>query len=296
MNQLISIFRNLGLTGVLILSVSFQSSAQTANDLKKILEPSYGNWKLADKSQTYNPENLYDFINGAADNFLSYDFQELQVFTYEQAEKYINLEIYIHKGLPQAFGIYSSEKPGDGKFENIGVQGYVGQDMCNFYTGNYYVKISTHESNPEIPEILRKMAKDLAQRLVKNPECPKAIVSFPVLDKVPNSESYTNTNFLGYESLHSAYVATYKKGDKSFKVFIIELLSADAAKTMVTKYASAIKASFSGNEGIQQFKDPYNGDIKLEWKGNFIWGILNDQKAKIKDNYLDLTRAMLFGK
>ncbi len=290
------VFRFVGifLFGIFGLNAAF---TQNTEEIKKLLAPSYDNWKLADKFQVFNPENLYDFINGGADNYLSYDFQELLVSTYEQTgDKYITLEVYKHKGLSQAFGIYSSEKPSDARFENIGVQGYVGADMCNFFAGNYYVKISTHQSGPEIPDLLRKMAKDVAQKLVAEPVFPKAIQAFPVIDKIPNSESYTNTNFLGYESLHSAFLASYKKGDKSFKLFIIELPSAEAAKAMMTGYAKAVKATFSGNEGTYLFKDPYNGDIQLEWKGNFIWGILNEQKAKIKENYLELTRNNLFRK
>jgi hypothetical protein len=204
--------------------------------------------------------------------------------------------VYRHKGLPQAFGIYSSEKPSDAQFENIGVQGYLGTDMCNFYAGNYYIKISTHESASEISSLLRSIATDVAQKLVKNPESPKALLAFPSIDKIANSESYTNANFLGYESLHSAYLSGYKKGDKTFKLFIIELPTTDAAKNMITAYAKAIKTNFAGNEGQFMFKDPYNGDIQMQWKGNYIWGIVNEQKAKIKENYLEQIRVSLFGK
>jgi len=122
------------------------------------------------------------------------------------------------------------------------------------------------------------------------------LLAFPSIDKIPNSESYTNTNFLGYESLHSAYLSVYKKGKKTFKVFIIELPTTDAAKNMLSAYAKAIKVSFAGNEGLFQFKDPYNGDIQMQWKGNYIWGIVNEQKAKINENYLELVRINLFGK
>lgn len=283
--------------GISILFLSMNLAfAQNAEEIKKVLEPTYETWKLSDKVQIFNPENLYDFINGGADNYLSYDFQDLTVFTYERGDKYITLEVYRHKGLPQAFGIYSSEKPSDAKFEKIGVQGYVGEGICNFYAGNYYIKISTHESASEIPALIHNIATDVAQKLVKNPESPKALLAFPSIDKISNSESYTNTNFLGYESLHSAYLSVYKKGDKTFKGFIIELPTTDAAKNMITAYTKAIKTSFAGNEGVFQFKDPYNGEIQMQWKGNYIWGIVNEQKAKIKENYLELIRINLFGK
>lgn len=283
--------------GIYIISLSVNLAlAQSAEEIKKNLESSYQDWKLSEKVQTFNPENLYDFINGGADNYLSYNFQELSVFTYERGDKYITLEVYRHKGLPQAFGIYSSEKPSDAQFEKIGVQGYVGAGICNFYTGNYYIKISTHESASEIPALLRSMATDVAQKLVKVPQAPKALHAFPSIGRIPNSESFTNTNFLGYESLHSAYLSGYKKGDKTFKLFIIELPTTDAAKNMITAYAKAIKTNFTGNEGVFQFKDPYNGNIQMQWKGNYIWGIVNEQKVKIKENYLELIQTNLFGK
>jgi hypothetical protein len=273
------------------------SFSQPADELKKLFEPRVGDWKLSEKFQAFNPENLYDYIDGGADNYLSYDFKDLLVATYEKTDnKYITVEIYNHKGLPQTFGIYSSEKPSDAMYEIIGAQGYVGTDMCNFFTGNYYVKISTHETTADIPVLLKKIASELANKLVAHAEYPKILAAFPATGKVENSEVYIHTNFLGYEILHSAYQVNYQKSDKIFKMFVIETKSEDEAKLMLEGYAKAIKASFSGSEGINEFKDPYNGVILMEWKGKYIWGLLNDQQVKIKEDYLKLMQENLFRK
>jgi hypothetical protein len=46
------------------------------------LFPVLAGWTQQNAIQKYNPDNLYEYINGAADLYLTYDFQELQVAEY----------------------------------------------------------------------------------------------------------------------------------------------------------------------------------------------------------------------
>ncbi|MHB9098605.1 MAG: DUF6599 family protein, partial [Syntrophales bacterium] len=87
--------------------------------------PEMAGWKQSGEIQIYSRENLYDYIDGAADLYLKYDFQELKVADYENDRKAsVTIEVYRHKTPVHAFGIYSQERLGDANYLDIGAQGY----------------------------------------------------------------------------------------------------------------------------------------------------------------------------
>jgi len=281
---------------LLILSVllAVQVGAQETETIKSYFEPAYGNWKLKDNTQVYDADNLYDYINGAADNYLSFDFMDLISASYEtDPDNYIKVDVYMHKNLNQAYGIYISEKPLNAKQVNVGAQGYEEPGLLNCFTGKYYVKISTHNNSEGIQAVLLNIATDLTQKLNKEPKMPDVLKYFPIDYKIANSESFINSNFLGREFLSSAFIAKYAKGKKTFSVFIIASSSDESAKNTLAKYLKVLGQEFSGNEGRFTLNDPHNGKILLEWKGRYLWGIINDQNVKIKEDYLQLTKELL---
>ena len=78
----------------------------TGVDAGTIAFPELDGWSQPDTPQLYSPENLYEFIDGAADLYLSYEFQEVSVADYRGAGKAaVTVEIYRHSTPTQAFGI-----------------------------------------------------------------------------------------------------------------------------------------------------------------------------------------------
>ena len=109
--------------------------------------PQIGGWKLTAEGTVYTPNNLWDVIDGAADLFLEYGFVDLQIARYQQtADLEIKVELYRHKSAVDAFGMYSQERYPDYHFIDLGTQGYVEKGALNFLCGEYYVKISTVQS------------------------------------------------------------------------------------------------------------------------------------------------------
>ena len=49
--------------------------------------PEIGGWKQPKEVQRFSPDDLYEYIDGAADLYLSYDFQELRVTEYQNEKR-----------------------------------------------------------------------------------------------------------------------------------------------------------------------------------------------------------------
>ena len=130
--------RRLLLIGLLWVFMGFCLFPPTADSqAPSSLFPEMPGWKKPDAIQVFIPDNLYDYINGAADLYLTYDFKELQVAEYVRDDKAsVIIEIYRHGSPTNAFGIYSQERLTNADFLDIGSQGYYEEKVLNFLSGS----------------------------------------------------------------------------------------------------------------------------------------------------------------
>jgi hypothetical protein len=277
---------------ILSIIILLWASPLTAKDFHF---PEMPGWKPSGEIQTFQPENLFDYINGAADLYLSYEFQELKVAEYQNEKKAsVIIEIYKHKNPTLAFGIYSQERLGNSTFLDIGSQGYNEKDILNFITGSYYVKINSYKTGPEEQEILINFAKKVSEHLGKKGTLPSILSLFPGEGKKRNSEKFTYKNYLGYAFLHSAFTAEYELPGTTFKLFIIEGADKGECRDMIQRYLQQVRSPEKNiTEGRYTLSDPYHGELELSWKEKYIGGILNLNDPSLRLKYLKLFEERL---
>lgn len=260
------------------------------SDGKIFAFPEVTGWRQSGEIQTFVPKTLFEYINGGADLYLSYDFQELNVGEYSNEKKAsIIIEVYHHKTPTHAFGIYSQERLSDANFLDIGSQGYIEANVLNFVAGPYYVKINSFNTGPDDREILIAFAKKVAETLGERGALPSILSSFPEEGKKKNSEKFIGKNFLGYSFLHSAFTADYSLSGTTFKLFVIKSAEMSDCKDMIEKYLQQTRSLGQNiSEGRYNISDPHHGEIDLCWKGEYIWGIFNAKDPALRSKYLRL--------
>jgi hypothetical protein len=171
----------------------------------------------------------------------------------------------------------------------VGAQGYSEQDVLNFLTGNYYVKMSSDKTGPEDQEVLLAFAKGVVENLDEKGGLPSRLSSFPTEGKKSNSEKFIARNFMGYSFLHSAFTVDYELSGKQFKLFLIEGVDQKECRDMIEKYLQQTgKPEEDVAEGRHTISDPYHGVVDLYWKGKYVWGILNLGDVSLRSKYLKL--------
>jgi hypothetical protein len=260
------------------------------SNLKTFTFPDVVGWRQSGEIQTFNPETLFEYINGGADLYLTYDFQELKVGEYSNEKKAsVIIEVYRHKTPILAFGIYSQERLPDADFLEIGSQGYIETNVLNFLAGSTYVKINSFKTGADDREILMTFAKRISEALGPGGVLPSILSSFPEEGKKKNSEKFISKNFLGYSFLHSAFAADYSLSGTTFKLFVIELTDKTECKNMIQKYLEQTgKKEENVTEGRYLIRDPHHGEIELDWQGAYVWGILSLNNPDLRSKYLKL--------
>ncbi|MCX6577936.1 MAG: hypothetical protein NTV82_16295, partial [Candidatus Aminicenantes bacterium] len=88
-----------GLAVVLLLLFSGatfqQKPAATASPLASLL-PQLTNWKLAEEPRPFRPDTLFEYIDGAAEVYLSYDFIELLVAQFQEKSTKASMTVEIY--------------------------------------------------------------------------------------------------------------------------------------------------------------------------------------------------------
>jgi len=146
---------------IIILSLIIDCGGGNVNNLYQSIPKQIMNWKAKDKDEIYNRETLYDYLNGGAELYLTYDFKQVIVRRFiglDQDE--IVLDIYDMSSSTEAFGIFSIEF----EEEDVGIgQGSeYGSGLLRFWKERFFVSIITmgdeQTTKPAILELGRAVA------------------------------------------------------------------------------------------------------------------------------------------
>jgi hypothetical protein len=257
---------------------------------KSFVFPGITGWKQSGEPQTFLPGTLYEYINGGADLYLAYDFQDLKVTEYLDDNKgNVTVEVYRHKSPTEAFGIYSQERLPDANYLNIGAQGYMDKNILNFLAGSFYVKINSYNTGADDQGVLQAFAKKIEENLDERGGLPSLLSSFPAEGKLRNSEKFIARNFLGYSILHSAFTADYELSGKRFKLFLMVCKDRNECRTIIHEYLRQVKsAEKEVVEGRHILADPHHGTVDLRWEGVHVWGVLDLAEPDLRSRHLKL--------
>jgi hypothetical protein len=256
------------------------------------LFPQIPGWKVQEDERVYTSGDLWELINGAADIFLSYYFQDLHIAEYTKKDLIIRVELYRHNSLENTYGIYTAERMPDYPQVTVGSQGYKSQGVVNFMTGNYYVKIMSAGAEEVDENTLALVAEKVDAQLAQPKGLPEEVKLLPAEGMVSLSDSYIAQNFLGYGFFRSAFTARYG-GQGEIQVFIINLTPEEIQK-MLEQYKILVKEEkIQQKEGYMIIHDPYNGMVFLMQKAGSLVGVLNTDNEEAAVGYLKMVSERL---
>ncbi len=221
----------------------------------------------------YYPDNLWDYINGAADTYLDYGFSKLNIAEYVKGENTYKAEVYIHKNAIYAFGMYAVERSQDYNFIDLGVQGYSEPSLVHFVKGTYYVKVSTYSNDPEADRIIGELAVSLENMLEGEKSIPEIFKLFPEMGKINNSEYFVSRNFLGYSFMNRVFYCRYEVDGKGFKLFVISPEGSGDVNTSLDKLLEKAVSYEETENAVYIIHDRYNGILYASKDADQIIGV-----------------------
>jgi hypothetical protein len=265
-------------------AVSFASDIRGDKEALAKLLPAEGDlsgWKNTAEPRFFEPANLWEYINGQAELYIQYGFQLVVTSDYgmKEEESSIIVEIYQMESALHGFGIYAAERSPEDSFIDVGVQGYIAEDILNFWKGPYYVKITSLEFSDSMKDTLNTFAKIISHKISGEYALPELFAFFPEKNKVANSERFIPSNFMGHSFLKNGYLVDYQYHGFPYQIFLIESSSPVEAEESFAQYVEFLK---SNSEKVDQEKSDDYQIIKVEERKksvifnhqSFIGGVL----------------------
>lgn len=227
----------------------------------------------------YNPETLYQYIDGGADIYLFYDFKNLMHQGFKSGAAELTVDIYDMGRTEDAFGIYAAERSPTYKFISIDAEGYRDKGVLNFLQDRYYVKLSGSGAN--VDSLLDRFARLLSQRIGGTRTLPALLEKFPREHRVPHSEQYVKKDPLGHAFLAPAYVVAYVQAKQESKLVVSVANNSQEAKARLEQLAKHFKESGEcasavelGEGGIRA-RNNYEGRLIARLRGRYVIALLN---------------------
>jgi len=226
------------------------------------LFPLLKGYKSANTYPVYTPDDLWNYIDGAADAYLALGFVDLNITEYKKGRNVIKAEIYRFGDDAMAFGMYSLERSPGYDFIQAGVQGYNEDGVVNFYKDRYYVKIMTQSDSKKVNESMKELAGLISGRIEGKNEFPALLKLFPSEGRLKNQETYILESVLGHEFLRGAYRVSYETDNDRFDVYFFNCKSTVEASAMAAKLAGD---AYTGSEDVFKyvFEDGFNGLLHM---------------------------------
>lgn len=241
--------------------------------------PSIKGWDRESEVKTYYSDNLWEYINGAADNFISYGFQTLKCCDISKDGLIVTLNIYDMDAPINAFGIFNSERDPEEESLDIGAESVILPPyQCLMLKGLYYIKIDVYEG--EITQVNgRELLKAVAQALPGDDKLPGELNMLPLQNKISGSEDFIKQDFLGLKVLENCLFAEYKKKDTEYKIFWIILEKNQSCEDVWKKFVEWDTEKIG--LGTVFKKVPYSGYTGLSLTSKGIVGVAGFMSKKM---------------
>jgi hypothetical protein len=140
-----------------------------------------GGWKWDEKEIKCNSKTLFEYMDGAAELYLAYGFQNLTVRRLEKSDQPpITIEFYEMASSEDAYGVFSFERQDEAV--GIGQGSEFGGGLLRFWKGNYFFSIYADGEGVGVESAILKIGRTTANSISTTGKEPKLVGFIPGRD------------------------------------------------------------------------------------------------------------------
>jgi hypothetical protein len=269
------------------------------------LPKTVGHWAGPDEPRVINAKNIFAYMNGAGELYLSYRFQRLEVFDYRfDNQDNILVELYFMETSDDAFGLLSLDWGGESisfghslantanKALPSSIRALYGAGLLRIWSDNLYARVMAFRETPDSKQAVLALGQAITANR-KNPPEPDLLKILPLTidsswklrkDRLSFFRSYLVLNAMYYLSEENildldlsteAITAPYEHiSDPSDRKRI---------QFLVVKYKNHERA----RKALHRFHDIYLPEYKKEFAADSA--TMNPNLFKLEDGWLAYT-------
>ncbi len=198
-------------------------------------------WTMGQDDQVYNRENLYDYIDGGAELYLSYGFKDVRSRTYVcTGQPDIIVDVFDMGNSYNAFGIYSHSR--EVLDRAVGQGSHYTTGLLLFWKDWYFVSILASPETAAAKEAMYELAHHISNSIHDEGPLPEILKLLPEIGLIEESIRYfrhhswlnsfyfiAQENILLINDQTDVVLAKYGTPENHYFLLLIKYLSADDA-------------------------------------------------------------------
>jgi hypothetical protein len=154
------------------------------------------------RPRIYKGTKLFDYMDGGAELYYEYNFEQACVQRYQTPPGEVTAEIYQMDLPADAYGIYTFDTKGE--HPPIGQDATYERGLLGFWKGRYFVRVFSE--NEELKETILVIGRAIAQKITEEGERPDIVASIPSFWVEGDSLLY----FRGMIALNNSYFLSHE--------------------------------------------------------------------------------------
>jgi len=197
-------------------------------------------WSISLKAETYNHDNLFNLVDGQAESFFAYGFEQVAVQRYQDsAENLLNVEIWQFVTPADAYGLFSTARAGTPAAIGNEADSDTGLRLA-FWQDSCFVSLNALQPVPD--ETLRAFAQAISSKLPAGGQRPAIVDRLPQSGLVERSAIFFHEemsiqmevwlggeNLLGLSQATDGVVGRYQLGDANVRLMLVQYPSSSQA-------------------------------------------------------------------
>ena len=259
-------------------------------------------WAIDGTVSRYDRDNLFDRIDGEAELYFPYGFEQLASARYVNGTTAFDADVYTMGSLLDAFGMFANYRKKDDAEVAIGAEGTVSESQLFFYQDRYLVRLQATGGTAPARDVFLACARAIARNLPPDAGRPKELQAFTIPAMERKSERYIASSLLGYDFFRRGLMADVQVNGEQVQLFLVTEDSPAAARTAFEQYRAYLKTAGKGMQVTERpdrtclhAVDPLYGKVIVEQAGRFLVGAVRFADAAAVQKLVEQVRARVEG-
>jgi hypothetical protein len=231
-------------------------------------------WTQQGEARRYDPETLFDYMNGNSEGYFAYGFTLMKGVTcVNAAGDQLVIDVSEMGDAGRAWGFFVTNRDQRSPVEPIGSAGQVLPRRATFAKGRHYLEIAA-SPDKDHREALRAFVTALEPRVPGPSGVPEAVAWFPADGLEADSIRLVPESVLGLRILKSGFMAQYGVGRAFLVPEATAAAATDAMEKLRARFPGASPVAGLGDEAFAA-QDQYLGRVLAFRKGARLAGVVN---------------------
>jgi hypothetical protein len=215
------------------LSLMGTNSKNKMDILGNLLPQEINGWEAKEKDELYDPQTIFNYIDGAGEVYRSYNFKRLLARRFSKSgQPDIVADLFEMASSKDAFGVFTHDL--EGEDAGVGRGSTYKGGLLSFWKGRFFVSLYSEEETKDAKEALFALGDKVASSIEEKGEKPDIIALLPEEALVEKSVHYfhnhmilnyhfyvSDENILLLDQETEAALGTYKEGNEKSYLLVV---------------------------------------------------------------------------